>query len=38
MTEKEEKIINETEKIYFDEGCSISEAIDKAKEILLEKE
>ena len=34
MTEKEEKIITEAVKIYFDEDCSVVEAIEKAKEVI----
>lgn len=34
MTEAQKQIINETEKIYFDEGCSWNKALEKAKEVI----
>lgn len=34
MTGEQKKILDETEKIYFDEGYSFDEALKKAKEVM----
>ena len=34
MTKEQERIVTEAVKIYFDENCSVIEAIEKAEEVM----